>query len=274
MIQRHGLPSSHPSGPQRGPRHRTRLLVSTAVTTWSLELAPGFAVAVAPGPSHPIARVADGTPDDLAGVQPSIQYEEALAHAGDRLDLAPGERVAIPFTPRASDAWSVDGGAPVELPAGRLDGGALRREATGNPGDGGRAAVPASSVDQPTAGVATVRATLTSWSPTGPTTTTKADAAVGTTLSREVFGFLPYWELGSSTLRIDARKISTIAYFGLGADASGNLQKTNADGTTSVGWSGWTSANLTNVINTAHQNHTRVVLTVQSFAWNTSGQTR
>ena len=68
-------------------------------------------------------------------------------------------------------------------------------------------------------------------------------------LRREVFGFLPYWEVSDSSTTLDYAKISTIAYFGVGVDAAGNLQKRNSDGTTTVGWSGWTSSKMTNVIN-------------------------
>src|SRR6185312_14166902 len=39
-------------------------------------------------------------------------------------------------------------------------------------------------------------------------------------------------------------------------------------------WSGWTSSKMTSVINAAHANGTRVVLTVQSFAWSSAGVTR
>jgi hypothetical protein len=71
-------------------------------------------------------------------------------------------------------------------------------------------------------------------------------------LRREVFGFLPYWQVNSTSLRIQYDKISTIAYFGVGADAAGNLQKRNADGTVTTGWAGWTSSRLTSIIDTAH----------------------
>jgi putative cell wall-binding protein/spore germination protein YaaH len=91
-------------------------------------------------------------------------------------------------------------------------------------------------------------------------------------LRREVFGFLPYWELGDSALRLDYMALSTIAYFGVGADRAGHLVRTDPDGTASVGWGGWASSALTSVINNAHANGTRVVLTVQRFGW-TSGQT-
>ena len=64
-----------------------------------------------------------------------------------------------------------------------------------------------------------------------------------------MFGFLPYWELTDSSTRLDWEKLSTIAYFGVGAAGNGDLQKKNADGSTTVGWSGWTSAKMTKVIN-------------------------
>ncbi len=93
-------------------------------------------------------------------------------------------------------------------------------------------------------------------------------------LRREVFGFLPYWEVSSSSTTIDYAKISTIAYFGVGAAANGSLEKKNKDGSTTTGWNGWTSSALTTIINKAHQNQTRVVLTIQSFAWSAGGSTK
>jgi spore germination protein YaaH len=98
--------------------------------------------------------------------------------------------------------------------------------------------------------------------------TAAAPAAMG--LGREVFGFLPYWELSDSSTSLRYDLLSTIAYFGVGADGNGNLVKTNPDGTASAGWSGWASSRLTNVITAAHGAGTRVVLTIQSFAWTTS----
>jgi spore germination protein YaaH/flagellar hook assembly protein FlgD len=89
-----------------------------------------------------------------------------------------------------------------------------------------------------------------------------------TGLRRQVFGFLPYWELSSATLRYDV--LSTIAYFGVGANASGDLIKRNADGSASAGWSGWTSSRLTSIIDAAHHSGVRVVLTVQAFGWSTT----
>ena len=93
-------------------------------------------------------------------------------------------------------------------------------------------------------------------------------------LRREVFGFLPYWEVNSSDLSIQYDKISTIAYFGVGANGDGTLQKLNSDDTLTTGWGGWTSSKMTSIINQAHSTGTRVVLTIQSFAWNTAGLNR
>ena len=93
-------------------------------------------------------------------------------------------------------------------------------------------------------------------------------------LRREVFGFLPYWELADPSTTLDWEKLSTIAYFGVGAAANGDLHVKETDGSMSVGWSGWTSSNLTNVIDAAHANGARVVLTVQSFAWTSSELSR
>src|SRR5262249_38313844 len=88
-------------------------------------------------------------------------------------------------------------------------------------------------------------------------------------LHREVFGFLPYWELNSS-LKLNYGTLSTIGYFSVPVDRNGNLIKKNSDGSTATGWGGWTSSNLTSVINLAHQQGIRVVLTLTMFAWSSS----
>ena len=90
-------------------------------------------------------------------------------------------------------------------------------------------------------------------------------------LSREVFGFLPYWELYDPSTVLDWRTLSTVAYFSVGCTPSGALAKWNSDGSATVGWAGWTSSNMTSVIDAAHRNHTRVVLTVSCFAWSGPG---
>jgi spore germination protein YaaH/flagellar hook assembly protein FlgD len=203
------------------------------------------------------------TPHD--GVRPTIQYEEAQAHASDKTDFTPGERVTVGFRPRVTDRWPVGGVPPGPLPAGRLSGRDLRRadparvptERPHSPGRGSIAPADAPIPDPASVIPAQVAAAV---DPGG--------------LRREVFGFLPYWELTDSSTRLDWEKLSTIAYFGVGAAANGDLQRNNADGSTTVGWSGWTSSKLTSVINAAHANGARVVLTVQSFGWSSAGVVR
>jgi len=245
---------------------------------------------------------------EVAELRPTIHYEEARAHADDEIAFAPGGRVTVGFTPRGGDHWKVGGVSPRALPAGRLDGRQLRERdnptskpkprppaaaetpepsptpepSVGPPEAPGPVASEAPSpepsalpedVDQPPIDpAAVVAAEPVSWSTTAEHEQSAPSAAVSSSgLQREVFGFLPYWELTDSSTTLDFSKISTIAYFGVGIDAAGNLQKRNSDGTTTVGWSGWTSSRMTSLINTAHEKRTRVVLTVQSFGW-TSGQ--
>ncbi len=93
-----------------------------------------------------------------------------------------------------------------------------------------------------------------------PAVTTNGSASL---LRRAVFGFLPYWEL-STTLDYDA--LSTIAYFGVDLYTDGTLNKAGN------GWNGWVGSSMTSVINAAHAHGTRVALTIESFAWDSSGQ--
>ena len=244
---------------------------------------------------------------DAAELRPTIHYEEARAHADDEIAFAPGGRVRVGFTPRAGDHLEGRRGQPAGAPRGAP----RRSSAAGAGHAGAEAKAAcdpcdARAIPDPRAlrcpvrgpGARRVRSALpravgpargrrpsrrstrprssprkaVSWSSTAEDTQSAPSAAVSSSgLQREVFGFLPYWELSDSSTTLDFSKISTIAYFGVGIDAAGNLQKRNSDGTTTVGWSGWTSSRMTNLINTAHEKRTRVVLTVQSFGW-TSGQ--
>jgi len=201
---------------------------------------------------------------------PSVLYEESVAHAKDHIAFAPGGRVTIPFSPRAADRWAIDGVRPVELPAGRASGRAIRESAPGL-GDGKlRARRPGG----PGAGPAVGAADVPYVDPAAGASADLAAAVDAGGLKREVFGWLPYWEVSDGSTRLDWEKLSTVAYFGVGAAGNGALQRRNADGSTTVGWSGWTSSKMTSVINAAHANGTRVVLTVQSFAWSSAGVTR
>ena len=185
---------------------------------------------------------------------------------GDKTTFVPGDRVTVPFKPRKGDRWTVGGVTPRALPAGRLSGKAIRATPDAPAPDRRRDRANRSSrSDRPTCPYL------------DPTTTFVAQPAAAVdagALKREVFGFLPYWELTDSSTRLDWEKLSTVAYFGVGALGDGTLQKRNSDGSTTVGWSGWTSSKMTSVINAAHASGARVVLTVQSFAWSSTGVAR
>ena len=89
-------------------------------------------------------------------------------------------------------------------------------------------------------------------------------------LRKEVFGFLPYWMLNDTALAsMNYHLVSTIAYFSVGANRDGALVKGTASAP-STGWAGWTSSRMTNVIDQAHSNGVRVVLTVSMMAWDSA----
>ncbi len=244
------------SSPVVRPAARHRPAARTLVV-----LATGLALLAVWAPAAAV-RAADPTASaSPAHVQPTIQYEEAMAHAADKIAFAPGDRVSIGFKPRHSDRWNVGGARSQALPAGRLTGNDLRRQ--------GSAPVPATTTIAPSGSVGSVDTPVFD-----PSAAIPADLAAAVDpggLKREVFGFLPYWELNASSTRLDWAKLSTIAYFGVGAASNGDLQRRNSDGSTTVGWSGWTSSKMTSIINAAHASGARVVLTVQSFAWSTTG---
>jgi spore germination protein YaaH/flagellar hook assembly protein FlgD len=205
---------------------------------------------------------------------PSTAYEETLAHANDRIDFTPGGRVTVGFTPRSTDTWSVGGQAPVALPAGRTTGKAMATSSPrpvptpGGPLSGAITPGSYAPLDAPSVVLPALAAQLSFVSPT-PDPAVASDAASG--LRREVFGFLPYWQLPGAATSLNYGVLTTIAYFSVGADASGNLTRRNSDGTLTTGWAGWTSSSMTSVINAAHAHGTRVVLTGSVFAWNTGG---
>jgi spore germination protein YaaH/flagellar hook assembly protein FlgD len=203
-------------------------------------------------------------------VEPTIQYEEALAHEHDRLTLAPGGRVSIGYRPRATDTWRIDGRAPQSLPAGSASGRQLLDSRQGQIWTDQALRQAATGGESVTGVESVTRAEPATESGTNTQVAAGALAPDGVGLVRQVFGFLPYWELSDSSTRLNYDVLSTVAYFSVGADSKGNLLKRNADGTITTGWRGWTSAKLTGVINDAHRHHTRVVLTLSVFAWTSS----
>jgi spore germination protein YaaH/flagellar hook assembly protein FlgD len=286
-----------PPGAASTPARAAVPFAAASVPTASVPAASVPAVA-APGPAGPSADPVG--PDPVAGTNttnpiapdpgqhPSAAYEDWLAHAGDRLTFRPGGRVTVPFTPRATDRWSVGGRAPVRLPAGLATGadmaaspqgstwvasGAPRARPSRNPSFT-PSAVPAMAssltVGSGTGGI-TVDATSAAFAPAGADPAVTAASVAG--LRRQVFGFLPYWELSGASTSLAFDTLSTIAYFSVGADRAGNLLKKTSSGGTTTGWGGWTSSSMTSVINAAHARGTRVVLTASVFAWTGSQAT-
>ena len=279
------------SGARRPRRIGGALLAGLLVLAGSLPAA----TSAAPRPTGasadvptPIAATSETTPPTTlaadqpeTGLLPGVHYEDAMAHADDVVAFVAGDAVTVGFRPRADDTWSVGGRAPRALPSGSRSGRELLAEATGAGPVAPAAETPAAE-PTPTATPGPVVESPVDAPIGDPSAAPEADLTVaalpaaedglsldGTRLRRQVFGFLPYWEVASASL--DYETLSTIAYFSVGADKNGNLLKTNSDGSTTTGWSGWTSSKLTSIINAAHTKGTRVVLTVSMFAW-TTGQ--
>jgi spore germination protein YaaH len=226
---------------------------------------------------------------------PGVQYEEAMAHANDRIEFTPGGRVTVGFRPRAGDTWEVGGRSPRALPAGTESG----QEMLPSAGRPNAPAVAPPASDSSPVTEPSPEAADSSPAPPAEPSALPSDAPVdapsddpadlpaadgasarvpnatdeigldGTRLRRQVMGFLPYWEVNDAI--IDYELLSTIAYFSVGANQYGNLLKLDSDGTPTTGWGGWTSSRMTSIINAAHSKGTRVVLTISVFAW-TSGQ--
>ena len=79
-------------------------------------------------------------------------------------------------------------------------------------------------------------------------------------LTKEVYGYLPYWRLDSGTAdRLVYDYISTIAFFGLGIMADGNID------TSWVGYREYVGDDAAAVTNAAHDKGVRVVPTFQLF---------
>ncbi|MFI5292731.1 MAG: glycosyl hydrolase family 18 protein, partial [Candidatus Limnocylindrales bacterium] len=214
----------------------------------------------------------------------SVHYEDAQRHAGERIRFKAGGRVTVAFKPRPGDDWTVDGQAPQALPAGRRSGAEIATEGgTAEPDPLPVDSPPSDDVPAPASDGSQSAAPATPGRPGGEPDRALAPGALawatervlaapvgGGGLRREVFGFLPYWELSDSSTRLDYSVLSTSASFGGGAGPDGHLIKRRPDGSRDVGWAGWTSSRLTAVINAAHAKRTRVVLTVQRFAWTTN----
>jgi spore germination protein YaaH len=90
-------------------------------------------------------------------------------------------------------------------------------------------------------------------------------------LSREVLGFLGHSRLDYGLQYLDYAAVSTIAFFSLPADRNGHLVKRTSTGAVGPQWGAWSSSKMTTIIGRAHANLTKVVPSIQRFAWNSSG---
>ncbi len=88
---------------------------------------------------------------------------------------------------------------------------------------------------------------------------------------REVFGFLPYWELGRSD-GIDLDTLTTLAWFGVEAGRDGRLVRETPEGELTPGWAGWTSEEFAALRERAQAAGVRVVLTIEQFSWSEAGR--
>ena len=84
---------------------------------------------------------------------------------------------------------------------------------------------------------------------------------------REVFGFLPYWQMSDPKTQVPLDTLTTIAIFGVEAGRDGHLVEQTSSGGVPSGWAAWNSSTTTQLIARAHAANVRVVLTIQRFSW-------
>jgi hypothetical protein len=101
----------------------------------------------------------------------------------------------------------------------------------------------------------------------GPSATRAADPGIHARAhqrpapSHEVYGYLPYWQLGAGTARqLDYRGLSTIAFFAVPIGANGALDRH------AIGYRAYVSRAARAVTNAAHAQGVRVVPTFQLFS--------
>ena len=211
--------------------------------------------------ADPIA-VADGN-EPPATTEPSIVALDAAAHADDRIAFTPGARVSVPFQPRAGDGWPVDGLPPRALPAGAASGRSMASETQGSvwaPSSAARPAAPSESgpggprpVDAPGGAPAIAAQPVVAVAPA----TQAGEPAAATGLRREVFGFLPYWELAR---RLDPARLRRCSRRSPTSASAPTPTATSRSATPTArrrsAGRGWTSSKMTSVIQAAHANGT------------------
>jgi spore germination protein YaaH/flagellar hook assembly protein FlgD len=207
---------------------------------------------------------------------PSEAYLEAAAHAHDHLSLESPRPVTVALRQRPSERFAIDGRPAGSGGAGASAGAARSPGSAGGAPPAGASRQLAQAGAAPTPGATPSPGTTPTPGTTPPPGTTPSPGTTPPPTAnggpgREIYGFLPYWELGDPTMTLDYSVLSTIAYFGLTATANGTLQQVGSDGTPEAGWTGWQSGNLTSIVDAAHAQGTRVALTVERFAWDTTG---
>lgn len=80
-------------------------------------------------------------------------------------------------------------------------------------------------------------------------------------LSKTVLGFAPYWNFKTTYPQYQMDRLSVIAYFGLNVNSDGSIVMGSDSG-----WLGWNSDEFVEMVNKAHQNDVKVVLTVKNFS--------
>jgi GH18 family chitinase len=105
---------------------------------------------------------------------------------------------------------------------------------------------------------ATPATTSTSGSTASTSSTSTSTASYnGGQLTRDVFGFAPYWALSDWT-EWQLNRLSTVAYFGITLNGSGGIVSDS-------GLTGWQSSDLSSLVTAAHQHGARVLVTIKAF---------
>jgi spore germination protein YaaH len=91
---------------------------------------------------------------------------------------------------------------------------------------------------------------------------------------KEVFGFLPYWNLGEAAQSVDLDKLTTLAWFGVEAGPKGRLIRKTSAGAVPNGYRGWTDPTWKALMAKAQAKGVRVVLTVERMSWDPGSRAR